>query len=101
MVSANQTTLKLVIAKGAKITGRIIDTDGKPQAKHRVGIRLSPQNDSATRFGINFMCDDQGRFTFPCAPPASEGEISAPHMKDARGRLTRARYRHAIRCGRA
>lgn len=90
-VSAEQANAKLVISKGAKITGRIIDTDGKPQAKHRVGMRLSPQNDSVTRFGVTFMCDDQGRFTFPCVPPASEGELSAPHMKDARGRLTRAR----------
>ena len=91
VVSADEANAKLVISKGAKITGRIIDTDGKPQAKRRVGIRLSPQNDSTTRFGFNFMCDDQGRFTFACAPPASEGELSAPHMKDTRGRLTRAR----------
>ncbi len=91
VVSADEANAKLVISKGAKVSGRIIDTDGKPQAKHRVGMRLSPQNDSAIRFGITFMCDDQGRFTFPCAPPASEGELSAPHLKDARGRLTRAR----------
>ncbi len=91
IVSADETNGKLVISKAAKITGRIIDTDGKPQARHRVGIRLSPRDDSVTRFGISFMCDDQGRFTFKCAPVASEGELSAPHVKDASGRLTRAR----------
>jgi protocatechuate 3,4-dioxygenase beta subunit len=91
VVSADEANRKLVISKGAKITCRIVDTDGKPQAKHRVGIRLSPQNDSVPRFGISFLCDDQGRFAFPCAPTASEGELSAPHVKDARGRLTRAR----------
>jgi hypothetical protein len=91
VVSADETNAKLVISKAAKITGRIIDTEGKPQAKHRVGIRLSPRGDSVTRFGISFMCDDQGRFTFKCAPVASEGELSAPHGQDASGRLTRAR----------
>ena len=91
VVSADAASSRLVISKGASVTGRIVDTDGKPQAMHRVGIRLSPRQDYVTRFGIAFRCDQEGRFTFKCAPIESEGELSAPHLKDSSGRATFAR----------
>ena len=79
----------LIVSKAATITGRVIDTDGKPRARNRIGIRLSPFDDYSTRFGVNFICDDQGRFTFKGAPARSQGEMSAPHDRDGRGRTTR------------
>ena len=91
MVAADAPSGKLLVSKAASVTGRVVDTDGKPQAMHRIGMRLSPLNDQVSRFGIAFRCDDQGRFTFKCAPLASEGELSAPHLKDSSGRATYAR----------
>jgi hypothetical protein len=82
---------KVLIWKGASITGRIVDTDGKPQSMHRIGMRLSPLHDRETYVGIAFRCDAQGRFAFPCAPLESEGELSAPHLKDSNGKPTTAR----------
>ena len=36
-------------------------------------------------------CDEQGGFTFKGAPAGSNGELSAPHDRDANGRRTRVR----------
>jgi hypothetical protein len=91
VVAADAASGKLLISKAASVTGRLVDTDGKPQANRRIGMRLSPLHDQVSRFGIAFRCDNQGRFTFKCAPPASEGELSAPHLKDSSGRATYAR----------
>jgi hypothetical protein len=91
VVAADSASGKLLISKAVSVTGRIVDTDGKPQSMHRIGMRISPLHDQVSRFGISFRCDDQGRFTFKCAPLASEGELSAPHMKDSSGRATYAR----------
>ena len=90
-VAADAASGKLLISKAARITGRIVDTNGKPQGMHRVGMRLSPLHDYENHFGISFRCDDQGRFVFPCVPLASEGELSAPHLTDSNGRATYAR----------
>ncbi len=91
VVSADAASSKLLISKSASLSGRIVDTDGKPQAKHRVGIRLRPRQDYVSQFLIVFQCDQEGRFAFKCAPIASEGELSAPHSKDSSGRATYAR----------
>ena len=42
-VSADADNGKFLISKAASVTGRMIDTEGKPQARHRVGVRLSPR----------------------------------------------------------
>ena len=90
-VPADRDNATVIVSKAATITGRVIDTDGKPRARNRVGIRLSPIDDYSTRFGVSFLCDEQGRFTFKGAPARSQGEVSAPHDRDGRGRTTRAR----------
>ena len=88
---ADSDNATVIVSKAATITGRVIDTDGKPRARNRVGIWLAPIDDYSTRFGVNFRCDDQGRFTFRAAPPRSHGELSAPHDRDGSGRTTRSR----------
>ena len=90
-VPADRDNATLIISKAATITGRIVDTDGKPRARNRVGIWLGPLDDYSSRLGVSFLCDEQGRFTFRGAPPRSHGEISAPHDRDGRGRTTRSR----------
>ncbi len=89
--SAGEDHGRVVISKAASVTGRVIDTQGKPRARSRVGVRLSPARDASSRFGFTIMCDEQGHFSLRWAPAGSEGELSAPHLKDANGRLTRAR----------
>ena len=95
-VPADRDNVKLIVSKAATVTGRVIDTDGKPRARNRVGIWLAPIDDYSTRFGVSFLCDEQGRFTFKAAPPRSHGELSAPHDRDGRGRTTRSRHGCAV-----
>jgi hypothetical protein len=92
-VSADSDHGKVTISKAASIFGRVIDTSGNPQARHRVGVRLAsgPFYRSSGEFGITIVCDEQGRFSFTGAPSGSHGELSAPHDKDPNGRRTRAR----------
>ena len=90
-VRADRDNATVLVSKAASITGRVIDTDGKPRARNRIGIRLSPYDDYSTQFGVSFICDDDGRFTFKGAPAKSQGEVSASHDRDGRGRTTRAR----------
>ena len=68
-VSANADNAKIIISKAASVRGRVIDTSGKPQARHRVVIELatSPQITSA-RFQVIVTCDEQGGFIFNGAP---------------------------------
>jgi len=91
-VPANADNGKIIISRAASVSCRVIDTSGKPQARHRVVIEVatSPLITSA-RFQIIVTCDEQGSFTFKGAPAGSNGELSASHGKDANGRLTRAR----------
>jgi beta-lactamase regulating signal transducer with metallopeptidase domain len=91
-VSATADNGKILVSKAASVKGRVIDTSGKPQARHQViiDVATSPLITSA-RFQIIVTCDEQGGFTFKGAPAGSNGELSARHEKDANGRLTRAR----------
>ena len=91
-ISANADNGKVIVSKAARITGRVIDTSGKSQARHRVIVEVAtgPSITSA-RFQISVACDEQGGFTFKGAPAGSNGELSAPHDRDADGRRTRAR----------
>ncbi len=74
----------VTVAAAAKVTGRVIDPAGKPQAGRWVRIRL----DSAPSFGrsghlnMQMQTDDQGRFAFLGAPPRTEGEVFTFHAKD-------------------
>ena len=94
-IPADGDNLKLILSRSATVTGRVIDTNGKPQAWHRVGIRLAngPLHATSARFDINLRADEHGQFTFKGVPVRSEGELSAPHQdhRDSVGRTTKAR----------
>ena len=40
-VSANADNGKVIVSKAARITGRVIDTSGKSQARHRVIVEVA------------------------------------------------------------
>jgi protocatechuate 3,4-dioxygenase beta subunit len=87
----------LVIARAAEIRGRLLDTDGKPQARRQVGIHLefvqlqdaSRRSAAPPRYREFIRTDEQGRFTFRGVPADSRGEAFANHERD--GRATKAR----------
>ena len=76
-------TVKVVLSPTATVTGRVIDSNGKPRGGQQVGVRLS--SGSARRFDFPVsavMTDDQGRFTYKDAPPGSMGEFLVSHQKE-------------------
>jgi hypothetical protein len=87
----------LVIARAAEIRGRLVDTDGRPQARRQVWIhmefvRLLDRSRPAAappRYVEIIRTDEQGSFTFRGVPAESQGEVLASHEKD--GRATGAR----------
>ncbi len=76
----------VVIASAAQISGRVMDTNGKPQAKRRLGFKLNSGSDysQSAHLVVGLMTDDMGRFVYKGAPVGSDGEILVPHLKDGR-----------------
>jgi len=77
--------VKVVVTPTATVTGRIIDSNGKPRAKQRVRVELAkgPYSVSPAHFAVSsVVTDDQGRFTYRDAPVGSAGELAAFHQKD-------------------
>jgi hypothetical protein len=84
-IPAGADTAKLVLSRTAKITGRVIDSNGQPWARQRVRVELAQGNYEVApaHFAVSaVMTDDQGRFTYQDAPVGSSGELSAYHRKD-------------------
>ena len=75
--------IALVISKAPTITGRVIDSDGRPQAAWIVEWRI----DTDSRFGdAGHMAsitktDEQGRFKLRMAPVGSQGEFTVYHQR--------------------
>ena len=83
-VPAGAETARVVVAKTGAVTGRVIDSNGKPLAKQRVRVQLAsgPYATSPAHFAVSvLMTDDQGRFTYNDAPVGSTGEFEAFHEK--------------------
>ncbi|WP_406697876.1 M56 family metallopeptidase [Singulisphaera sp. Ch08] len=84
-------TVTVAVAPAARISGRVVDTDGKPQARKRVVVLLNFDSDFARshRYEEVARTDEQGRFSYQGVPAGTRGEVSAFHEKD--GRTTGAR----------
>ncbi len=77
--------VKVVLSPTATVTGRVIDSNGKPRARQQVGVRLSSGSASRFDFMVSAVTtDDQGRFTYKDAPPGSTGELLVSHQKAVR-----------------
>jgi hypothetical protein len=88
VVSAGDDTTRIVVARTGTVSGRVIDSSGKPLAKQRVRVQLArgPFARSPAHFDVSvLLTDDQGRFTYNDAPVGSTGEFEVFHeRKDAR-----------------
>ena len=74
----------MVVSRATRLTGRVVDAGGKPQARRPVGVSLDTGPEFATsgHLGLRVRADDQGRFTFPGVPVGSQGEVSVFHGKE-------------------
>jgi hypothetical protein len=83
--------VKVVVSPAATVKGRVVDTEGKPQARIWVHVQLDfgPLGSQSAHYRLRALTDNEGRFTFAGYPVGTEGEVAALHMKD--GRPTGAR----------
>ncbi len=74
----------LVVSKAPKLTGRLIDSDGTPQAARGVDVRIDsgPDFARAGHLGFGTRTDDHGWFTVRLAPVGSQGEIAVYHQRN-------------------
>jgi hypothetical protein len=73
----------LVVSSAPKITGRVIDTNGKVQAHRSMGVRIEsgPHFAGSGHLDFGISTDDQGRFTVSTAPVGSRVEVSVNYLK--------------------
>jgi beta-lactamase regulating signal transducer with metallopeptidase domain len=83
-LSPESENVTLVVSKAPTITGRVIDSNGTPQAARHVTWRIDtgPRFGTAGHFGSLTKTDDQGRFSLKIAPVGSQGELSVFHDKN-------------------
>jgi len=90
--------VRFVISKAPRLTGRVIDANGTPQAARNVGVRIDsgPDFARAGHLGFGIRTDDQGRFTVTTAPVGSQGELSVFHQKNVTWSTPRTVVRFAV-----
>jgi beta-lactamase regulating signal transducer with metallopeptidase domain len=84
-VPAGAESAKLIISQTGRVSGRVIDSNGTPVAKQRVGVQLANgrYSTSPAHFAVSVLVtDDQGRFTYTDGPVGSAGEFEVFHGKD-------------------
>ena len=85
-LSPEADNVKLVVSRTGTVTGRVMDSNGKPWARQRIRVELAkgPYSRLTAHFAVPsaLMTDDQGRFTYRDGPVGSTGELSAFHQKD-------------------
>ncbi len=85
LLPARADSVKVVLSPTATVTGRVIDSNGKPRAGQRVGVRLTSGSARRFEFPVSaVMADEQGRFAYRDAPPGSMGEIVVSHNREDR-----------------
>lgn len=85
----------VVIAKAGRISGRVVDGNGKPQPSIGVGFDLASGSDYAksAHFTAAHLLDEQGRFTMS-VPVGTHGELTAAHRRNGKptGAVTMLRF---------
>ncbi len=80
---ATANDVKVLISPTGTVTGRIVDSSGKPRANQRVGVRLTSGRSPHFDFSVSAVAtDEQGRFTYKDGPVGSAGEFVAYHRND-------------------
>ena len=81
--------VRAVVAPSSRISGRVVDHDGKPVANRGVQVRMDSTPDFATsgRFFRLIRTDEQGRYACEAVPAGSSGEVQVV-SEDGGGRVT-------------
>jgi hypothetical protein len=82
-VPAAADNVSLVVSNASTITGRVIDSNGTPQAARHFAVRIDtgPDGARAGRLELRPMTDDQGRFSVSAAPVGSRGEVAVSYQE--------------------
>jgi beta-lactamase regulating signal transducer with metallopeptidase domain len=84
-VHAGAESANVIVSKTGRVSGRVVDSNGKPVAKHRVRVQLAKGRyaTAPAHFAVSaLITDDQGRFTYSDGPVGSTGEFEVFHGKD-------------------
>jgi len=78
--------VRVVVSPAARISGWVLDTDGRVQAKCRLVVRLNFDSGSAGSYSIDEVArtDEQGQFHYGGIPAGTRGEVSAFHEWEGR-----------------
>ncbi len=82
-VEAGANNVSLVVSKEPTITGRVIDSNGTPQAARLLAVRIDtgPDIARAGRLDRQPTTDEQGRYSVWAAPVGSHIEVSVSHQE--------------------
>jgi hypothetical protein len=82
-VTAAAANVSLVVCKTPAITGRVIDSNGTPQAARFIAVRIDTGPDVARtgRLDLLPMTDEQRRYNVLAAPVGSYVEVSVSHQE--------------------
>jgi beta-lactamase regulating signal transducer with metallopeptidase domain len=80
---AEPDNVRFVISKSPELTGRVVDSDGKPQAQRTVLFRIDsgPIVERSGRQTFGTHTDDQGRFRAAGAPVGSHVEVTVSYPR--------------------
>ena len=73
---AEADNVRLVVSKAPTITGRVIDSNGTPQAARSIRVSIGPDDHRSGHQVFVTGTDDQGRFKVSAAPVGSNVEVS-------------------------
>ena len=80
-VPAGAEIARVVVSPTATVSGRVVDTSGKPRARQRLRVQVArAPYASSPHFAVSaVVTDEDGRFTYRDAPVGSTGELEAFH----------------------
>lgn len=79
-------TVKVVVAPATTLSGRVVDSDGKPVAGHMVGVAFARDGGDflkSLHHAFRIDTDEQGRFVVKGVPVGAVGDITVYHRSDA------------------
>ena len=79
------TEVKVIVSPSTTVSGRVVDSSGKPLPGRMVGVALAGGSTlylKSMYFSYATRTDDQGRFTLKGAPVGSRGHFSVRHQAD-------------------